>query len=117
MSRRPLTCCSTNVPSKKKAAKGPIANASAHQGQAAAASGGGAEAIRANRGSSPYSTGGGGVTFAVGDGDGDPRHLTEQLARMQRCRFANRLRIDYADGYGGLGEERFFTGAGYGDRR
>lgn len=52
------------MPSKKKADKGPVANAAAHPGQAAAASGGGAEAIRANRGSSPYSTGGGGVTFA-----------------------------------------------------
>ncbi|WP_202637497.1 hypothetical protein [Rhodococcus ruber] len=48
---------------KKAAAKEPVANVAAQPGQAVAGAGG-AEAVRAKRGSSPYSTGGGGVTFA-----------------------------------------------------
>lgn len=61
------------MPSKKKASKGLAADAavqpdsaatSTAPGDASVSDGDGADAAKAKRGSSPYSTGGGGVTFA-----------------------------------------------------
>ncbi|WP_198947325.1 hypothetical protein [Cellulosimicrobium sp. KWT-B] len=52
------------MPSKESAAEEPLANAAGHPGHAAAEGEGGTGVVKAKRGSSPYATGGGGVTFA-----------------------------------------------------